>query len=160
MNQIAVNCTSTLILAHRLTPAMVQRRRGGVIIMASGSAEMGCSFIVTYAATKAFDRVFAEGLWAELGPYGVDVTTVMPGAVNTPGFRASLPPGRGPTRLMQPIDPRVVVDAALEGLGKTINVRPNVGSLGGVIMRLMMLFMPRQRFIKLGNDAVREMYDH
>jgi hypothetical protein len=25
---------------------------------------------------------------------------------------------------------------------------------------LMMLFMPRQRFIKLGNDAVREMYDH
>jgi short-subunit dehydrogenase len=160
MKQIAINCTSTLILAHRLTPAMVQRRRGGVIIMASGSAEMGCSFIVTYAATKAFDRVFAEGLWAELSPYGVDVTTVMPGAVNTPGFRASLPPGRGPTRLMQPIDPLVVVDAALEGLGKTINVRPNVGSFGGVIMRLMMLLMPRQRFIKLGNDAVREMYDH
>jgi uncharacterized protein len=160
MKQIAINCTSTLILAHRLTPAMVQRQRGGVIIMASGSAEMGCSFIVTYAATKAFDRVFAEGLWAELAPYGVDVTTVMPGAVNTPGFRASLPPGRGPTRLMQPIDPLVVVDAALEGLGKTINVRPNVGSFGGVIMRLMMLFMPRQRFIKLGNDAVREMYDH
>jgi hypothetical protein len=26
-------------------------------------------------------------------------------------------------------------------------------------MRLMMLLMPRQRFIKLGNDAVREMYD-
>lgn len=160
MNQIAVNCTSTLILAHRLTPAMVQRRRGGVIIMASGSAEMGCSFIVTYAATKAFDRVFAEGLWAELSPYGVDVTTVMPGAVNTPGFRASLPPGRGPTRLMQPIDPFVVVDAALDGLGRTINVKPSTGTFGGVIMRLMMLFMPRQRFIKLGNDAVRELYDH
>jgi hypothetical protein len=85
---------------------------------------------------------------------------VMPGAVNTPGFRASLPPGRGPTRLMQPIDPFVVVDAALEGLGKTINVRPNVGGFGAVIMRLMMLFMPRQRFIKLGDDAVRDMYDH
>jgi uncharacterized protein len=160
MKQIAINCTSTLIMAHRLTPAMVQRRRGGVIIMASGSAEMGCSFIVTYAATKAFDRVFAEGLWAELSPYGVDVTTVMPGAVNTPGFRASLPPGRAPTRLMQPIDPFVVVDAALAGLGKAINVRPSVGSVGAVMMRLMMLFMPRQRLIKLGNAAVREMYDH
>ena len=33
MKQIAINCTSTLILAHRLTPAMVQRRRGGVIII-------------------------------------------------------------------------------------------------------------------------------
>jgi hypothetical protein len=61
---------------------------------------------------------------------------------------------------MQPIEPFVVVDAALEGLGKAINVRPNVGSFGGVIMRLMMSFMPRQRFIKLGDDAVREMYDH
>ena len=61
---------------------------------------------------------------------------------------------------MQPIDPSVVVDAALKGLGKTINVRPSVGNFGGAIMRLMMLFMSRQRFIKLGNDAVREMYDH
>ena len=61
---------------------------------------------------------------------------------------------------MQPIDPLVVVDAALGGLGKSINVKPDMGSFGGMIMRLMMLFMPRQRFIKLGNDAVREMYDH
>jgi hypothetical protein len=54
----------------------------------------------------------------------------------------------------------VVVDAALEGLGKTINVKSDVGSIGGVIMRLMNLFMPRQRFIRLGDGAVREMYDH
>lgn len=159
MKQIAINCTSTLILAHRLTPAMVKRRRGGVIIMASGSAEMGCSFIVTYAATKAFDRVFAEGLWAELSPYGIDVTTVMPGAVNTPGFRASLPPGHGPTKLMQPVDPFVVVDAALAGLGSKINVRPNAGRLSGAIMGLMLWLMPRKRFIKLGDSAVRQMYD-
>jgi short-subunit dehydrogenase len=159
MRQIAVNCTSTLILAHRLTPAMVKQRRGGVIIMASGSAEMGSSFIVTYAATKAFDRVFAEGLWAELSPYGIDVTTVMPGAVNTPGFRASLPPGLAPTRLMQPVDPLVVVDAALAGLGRKINVKPNIGSFGGVIMGLMILLMPRKRFLKIGDSAVRQMYD-
>src|ERR1700685_2909714 len=41
MKQIAINCTSTLILAHRLTPAMVQRRRGGDIIMGSGPAQRG-----------------------------------------------------------------------------------------------------------------------
>lgn len=160
MTQIAVNCTSTLILAHRLTPAMVERRRGGIIIMASGSAEMGSSFIVTYAATKAFDRVFAEGLWAELSPYGIDVTTVMPGAVNTPGFRDSLPTGQQPTKLMQPVDPATVVDAALRGLGKDINVKPSSGSgISLLIMRLMLLFIPRKRFIQLGNKAVRDMYD-
>jgi short-subunit dehydrogenase len=159
MKQIAINCTSTLILAHHLTPAMAKRRRGGIIIMASGSAEMGCSFIVTYAATKAFDRVFAEGLWAELSPYGVDVTTVMPGAVNTPGFRAALPAGHAPTKLMRPVDPFVVVDAALEGLGTKINVRPNSGRLGAGLMGLMILLMPRKRFLKIGDSAVRQMYD-
>lgn len=160
MTQIAVNCTSTLILAHRLTPAMVERRRGGIIIMASGSAEMGSSFIVTYAATKAFDRVFAEGLWAELSPYGIDVTTVMPGAVNTPGFRDSIPTGLQPTKLMQPVDPAVVVDAALAGLGKEINVRPSMGKgPTSVIVKLMLLFMPRKRFLQMGNKAVRDMYD-
>jgi short-subunit dehydrogenase len=160
IKQIAINCTSTMILCHRLTPSMVKRQRGGIIIMASGSAEMGCSFIVNYAATKAFDRVFAEGLWAELSPYGIDVTTVMPGAVNTPGFRASLPAGRGPTKLMQPVDPFIVVDAALAGLGNQINVRPNAGRLGSAIMGLMLWLMPRKRFIKMGDSAVRQMYDH
>ena len=138
---------------------MVARGRGGVIIMASGSAEMGASYIATYAATKAFDRVFAEGLWSELSPHGIDVTTVMPGAVNTPGFRASLPPGQEPTRLMQPVDPFVVVDAALAGLGRQINVRPNAGPVANVLMGLMLWLLPRKRFLRMGDKAVRAMYD-
>lgn len=158
MNQIAVNCTSTLILAHRLSPPMVARKRGGIIVMASGSAEMGCSYITTYAATKAFDRVFAEGLWAELHRHGIDVTTVMPGAVNTPGFRASLPSGKAPTRLMQPVDPFVVVDAALDGLGRKINVRPGAGPVAGAVMGLIARLIPRKRFLLLGDRAVRDMY--
>lgn len=124
ITQIALNCTSVVILADRLTRQMVQRRRGGVIIMASGSPDAGSSYIPTYPATKAFDRVFAEGLWAEMRPYGVDVTTVMPGATQTPGFIAALPPGFEPTRMMRPGDPFAVVDAALDGLGSKINVRP------------------------------------
>ena len=160
MNQIAVNCTSPLILSHRLSPGMVERKRGGIIIMSSGSAEMGSSFIVTYAATKAFDRVFAEGLWAELSPYGIDVTTVMPGAVNTPGFRDTIPTGKKPTKLMKPVDPYVVVDAALEGLGSKINVKPAMdGLLASLLMKIMQAFVPRKRFLALGNKAVRDMYD-
>jgi short-subunit dehydrogenase len=139
---------------------MVKRGCGGVIIMASGSAEMGSSFITTYAATKAFDRVFAEGLWAELTPYGIDVTTVMPGAVNTPGFRESLPAGQEPTKLMQPVDPYEVVDSALQGLGKEINIKPAASrGLMLIVIKIMQLFMSRKRFLQLGNKAVRDMYD-
>lgn len=159
LNMIAVNCGSPMILAHRLTPAMVERGRGGVIVMASGSAEMGCSFIVSYAATKAFDRVFAEGLWAELSPYGIDVTTVMPGAVDTPGFRATIPAGHEPIPQMRPVNPFTVVDAALEGLGRDINVRPGMRGLTGFVFGTLMRFIPRKTMIGIGNKAVRAMYD-
>jgi short-subunit dehydrogenase len=165
LRQVAVNCSAVVILADRLTPPMVKRGRGGVVIMASGSAEGGSSFIVTYAATKAFDRVFAEGLWLELSQYGIDVTAVMPGAVNTPGFAETLPPGLEPTKLMQPIDPSVVVDAALEGLGTKINVHPRARSASlsrtvtGAVFGTAMGVIPRKTRLKLGDKAVRQMYD-
>jgi short-subunit dehydrogenase len=159
LNQIALNCGSPVVLAHRLTPAMAERRRGGVIVMASGSADMGSSFIVSYAATKAFDRVFAEGLWAELSPYGIDVTTVMPGAVNTPGFRDTVPAGHEPIPQMQPVSPFTVVDAALEGLGSKINVRPGMSGFQGLMFAALMRFVPRRTMIGIGNKAVRAMYD-
>jgi short-subunit dehydrogenase len=157
LRQVAVNCASPVIIADRLTPRMVERRRGGIVVMASGSAAAGSSFIVTYAATKAFDRVFAEGLWLELSPYGIDVTAVMPGAVDTPGFRDTIPAGHQPTRMMTPADPRMIVEAALEGLGSKINVTPG-GRLGGLIGALSAI-VPRKAMLKLGDKAVRQMYD-
>jgi len=157
LRQVAVNCASMVVIADRLTPKMVDRKRGGVIVMSSGSAAGGSSFIVTYAATKAFDRVFAEGLWLELAPYGIDVTAIMPGAVDTPGFRETIPPGHQPTRMMTPADPMVIVNAALNGLGSKINIVPG-GRLGGVVAAVTAL-VPRKLLLKLGDKAVRQMYD-
>jgi short-subunit dehydrogenase len=159
LNEIAVNCAAVMIMADRLTRLMAQRRRGGVIIMSSGSAAMGCSMIASYAATKAYDRVLAESLWVELAPYGIDVTTVMPGATATPGFAASLPAGVAPTKMMQPGSPSDVVDAAIEGLGTRINVFPG-GRRSSVILGLLTKFVPRKTMIRLGDRAVRAQYDH
>jgi short-subunit dehydrogenase len=153
LTQVAVNCASLVTLAHRLTPLMVTRRRGGVIIMASGAAESGSSFITTYAATKAFDRVFAEGLWLELRQYGIDVTAVMPGSVDTPGLAATNPK---PTRA-KPIDPRVVVDAAIEGLGSKINVHPG-SPVASAVMSAMRV-VPRKALLNLVDKGVRTMYE-
>jgi hypothetical protein len=61
--------------------------------------------------------------------------------------------------MMQPVNPFVVVEAAQDGLGKTVNVKPGMGSFGGAIMGLMMMFLPRERFLKMGDGAVRQMYD-
>ena len=43
--------------------------------------------MVAYGATKAFDMVFAEALWAELHDKGVDVLGLILGKTNTPALR-------------------------------------------------------------------------
>src|SRR5207237_7865625 len=50
----------------------------------SGAGIVGSAGVAIYAGAKAFTHVFAEGLWAELGPQGVDVIAVPMGRVATP----------------------------------------------------------------------------
>ena len=86
---IDLNCAAPLRLARHYLPAMAQRGRGGFVIMSSLAGQQGSPGITTYAATKAFGAVLAEGLWAEMRPHGVDVLACAPGAVETPGLAAS-----------------------------------------------------------------------
>ncbi|MGH7438036.1 MAG: SDR family NAD(P)-dependent oxidoreductase [Polyangiaceae bacterium] len=83
---IEVNCAGPLRLAHALAPAMIERRRGGLVLMASIAGFQGVPRIAAYAASKAFNTVFAEGLWYELRGHGVDVLAACPGAIRTPAY--------------------------------------------------------------------------
>ena len=66
------------------------RKRGGIILVTSGAAWAGGGRLTTYGGTKAFDLIFAEGLWAELKRDDVDVLSLVVGATDTPSLRASL----------------------------------------------------------------------
>lgn len=67
------NCMVPMQLCHHFAPAMVQRRGGGIVLFGSGAGLAGGPNMVAYGASKAFDMVFAEALWAELHDKGVDV---------------------------------------------------------------------------------------
>jgi len=82
------NCVVPLRLCHHYARPMVDRGRGGILLVTSGAAWAGGDRLVTYGATKAFDLVFGEGLWAELSPKGVDVLSFVLGQTDTPAFRA------------------------------------------------------------------------
>ena len=84
------NCSVPLLAAHRYGGEMVGRQRGGILLVTSGAAWAGGGRLTTYGGTKAFDLVFAEGLWAELRRDGVDVLSLVVGATDTPSLRASL----------------------------------------------------------------------
>lgn len=88
---ITLNIDRQLELAHHFGAPMKQRGRGGIVLLGSLAGYLGSEQQSVYAAAKAFGRVFAEGLWIELEPYGVDVLELVLGVTRTPAMeRAGL----------------------------------------------------------------------
>jgi len=83
LEMVQVNCTAVLHLTRLFVPAMVARRRGDVLIVASTAAFQAVPYISTYAATKVFDLYLAEGLAEELDPYGIRVCALCPGTTTS-----------------------------------------------------------------------------
>ena len=80
---IALNCTAPVLLTRALVPPMVERRRGAVIFLGSIAGSQPLPLHSLYSATKAFDNLLGEGLWAELRGTGVDALSVLPGPTET-----------------------------------------------------------------------------
>jgi short-subunit dehydrogenase len=84
------NCTVPLQVCHHFAGPMVERGRGGIVLLSSGAGMVGGANMVAYAASKAFDTVMAEALWAELHDQGIDVLGLVLGATDTPALRTLL----------------------------------------------------------------------
>jgi uncharacterized protein len=80
---VRINCEAVVILTHAFVPAMVDRRRGGVITVASTAGMQPLPYETTYGATKAFAISLMEALWMELRDTGVTCLVVNPGPVKT-----------------------------------------------------------------------------
>lgn len=81
------NCVAPLRLSHHFAGPMVERGRGGIVLVSSGGGLIGAPNMVAYGASKAFDMVMAEALWAELHGQGVDVLGLVLGLTDTPALR-------------------------------------------------------------------------
>lgn len=120
-----VNVVAPVVLTRALLPGMAQRTestgtRAGVIIVSSVAGFQPLAYFGTYAATKAFDLLFAEALAGEMRGSTVDVLAVCPGATRTEFFRrAGLSDGIFP----HVMDPDIVARRGLAALGRrTIEV--------------------------------------
>ena len=88
---VQLNCESVVHLAKLASRDMVGRGEGRILITSSIAATMPGPYEAVYAASKAFDLSFAEGLRHELKDTGVTVTALMPGPTDTEFFeRAGL----------------------------------------------------------------------
>jgi hypothetical protein len=80
---IRLNVTTLAELTRLYLPAMCQRRRGGVINVASNAAFQPVPYMAVYAATKAFVLSFSEAVAEEVAADGVTILAVCPGATAT-----------------------------------------------------------------------------
>lgn len=80
---VDLNCRAAVALTSRFSPAMIGRRNGAILFVSSLAAYQPTPFFATYGATKTFNLIFAEALWSEFRPYGVDVLAISPGFTRT-----------------------------------------------------------------------------
>jgi short-subunit dehydrogenase len=83
LGMVQVNCAAVVQLTHFYLPGMVKRRRGDILILASTASFQAVPYISVYAASKAFDLLFAEGLAEEVRAHGVQVCALCPGSTTT-----------------------------------------------------------------------------
>jgi uncharacterized protein len=128
---IEVNVTALTRLTALFLPAMVERRHGAVLNVASTAAFQPGPNQAVYCATKAYVLSFTEALAEEVRGTGVRVSCLAPGATGTQ-FAAQA--GMIDTRAfrMSVMDARPVAKAGHDGLlrGKTLIIP-------GVLNRVM-----------------------
>jgi short-subunit dehydrogenase len=83
LEMVQVNCSAVVHLTRLYISGMVERKHGDVLIVASVAGFQALPFNAVYAATKAFDLLFAEGIAEEVRQFGVHVCALCPGATTT-----------------------------------------------------------------------------
>jgi uncharacterized protein len=130
LEMVQVNCAAVLHLTRLYAAGMVARRHGDILIVASTAAFQAVPFNSVYAATKAFDLIFAEGIAEELRPLGVNVCALCPGPTTTEFQQVAQQPSRA---FKVAETPDKVAWVGLEGLA-----RGKSYVISGAMNRLMM----------------------
>lgn len=131
---LKVNANLTLV--HHFAPAMVARKRGGILLTSSVGGLNGVPYVSNTSALEAYVLALGEGLHRELAPHGVRVTTLMPGPTLTESM-AKL--GVDPAEM--PMKPMSAERVALEGLRALEANRAT--HIAGRANRLLSRLMPR-----------------
>ncbi len=149
---IQLNVTSLVELTKRFLPAMVQRRRGRILNVASTAAFVPGPWMSIYYATKAFVLSFSGAIDYELEPSGITVTTLCPGPTQSE-FKVRA--GSERSRLFEAfvMDASTVARAGYDGMmrGKTVVVPGARNKLIPIAAR----FVPRGVIAALSYRAAR-----
>ncbi len=85
--QMATNYFGPMHLIRLVLPVMRKRRKGRIINISSVGGMMAMPTMAAYSASKFALEGASEALWYEVRPFGIHVSLVRPGFVNSNAFR-------------------------------------------------------------------------
>ena len=147
---VRVNVRGPLLLARALLPAMCDRGRGALVLVSSLAGMQGAPRFAAYSASKAFNTILAEALWAELREHGVNVSVCCAGAMPTPGYLATT--DKAAPGMLAPED---AARQTLDALGKGPRFVP--GFVNRISAQFMGRFLTRRGAIRLIDSNTRHM---
>lgn len=154
-NIAKANMLGPLTMLHYFGGKMVERRKGGIVLMSSIAGFQGSGYLSTYAATKAFNRVLAEGLWYEWRPKGIDVIACCAGATETPNY-VNTRPRKASIFEPKPQTPEQVVEECLRKIGTAPSFISGTGNK--LVSFFMRHILSKKRAINLISDGMKKMY--
>jgi NAD(P)-dependent dehydrogenase (short-subunit alcohol dehydrogenase family) len=86
-----MNLRTALIASQAILPHLLERRSGRIVNVGSLGAVQAERGMGAYAASKAAVARLTEALAAEVKDQGVTVNAILPGVIDTPGNRRSMP---------------------------------------------------------------------
>ncbi len=112
---ISLNVTAVTRLAGAVVPRFLAEGGGAIVNLASVLALAPEVFPGIYPATKAFVLTLSQSMQTELGPRGIYVQAVLPGATRTEIWQRA---GRDVNQIPGVMDVDELVDAALVGFDR------------------------------------------
>lgn len=86
-----VNLKGVFNCTQAVAPQMITQKSGKIINIASiAGAVIGYTHLAHYSAAKAGVIGFTRATALELAPYGINVNTIAPGAIETPGAKIDM----------------------------------------------------------------------
>jgi short-subunit dehydrogenase len=133
---VHLNVLAHLDVVHHFGQRLAARGRGGLLLVASTAGLQGVPFSAEYAAAKGFVLNLGEALHIELEKQGVHVSTLLPGAIDTPMLTDF-----GFDLINTPIKPMSPQQCVAEGL--TALKMNRATHIAGGMNRLMAALIPR-----------------
>jgi short-subunit dehydrogenase len=147
-HNLRLNVQAHLDLMHHFGQHLAQRRRGGLLLVASTTGLQGMPFAAEYAAAKAYVLSLGEALHVEFQKMGVHVTVLSPGSTDTPMITAS---GFDPAKMpMKPMTTRQCVSEGLVALSAN-----RATHIPGRLNRIMAAVMPRSLATRMYGSMMR-----